>query len=525
MATIAPLRIERNGLWAVIHNGHPYKATLQSVGAKWRADNTWHLPLTVANLNQLSRAGVPIQTDDPALKIASEQPWLVPARKTSHVDHPNWPKLYPYQQQAVDFLCHSPYPGTLLALSPGLGKTPTAIVAAELLDMQSVLVLCPRVLIPVWKQERERWATLPWNDPKQTVLRPFVVGNWEYYLKHPDELEIDWSLVILDESVLVKNRQTQRFKLAKKLRKRAEHMWLLSGSPITRYVDDLWTQLHLCFPDAFTSYWRFVNTWCYVYDNPWGGKDITGSRNYNFPQEFKDLQFTKNQAEVLPDLPDFIEQNIPVELCGEQKKLYDRALNEFLVDLDGQELPIPTRIAQLTRLQQLVSHPANCDGAYKGTVAKLDALLELLDTRAVDLPLLVWTFHRTTAIEVTQALYHQGLRAGYVIGGMNDAPETILQQFKDGDLDALVLSLGVGKYGLTLTNAKTVVYYDKTWDADSWVQSLSRVRRIGLDHVFHIVNLHASHTTDDLVVDNLAEKAQSIARVSNADLAAMLRAL
>jgi hypothetical protein len=198
MATIAPLRIERDGLWAVIHNGHPYRAALQSVGAKWRADNTWRLPLTVAAMNQLQRAGVPLDHYESDI---SADPWLVPERDIPHIDHPNWPKLYPYQQQAVDFLCHSPYPGTLLALSPGLGKTPTAIVAAELLDMQSVLVLCPRVLIPIWKQERERWATLPWNDPKQTVLRPFVVGNWEYYLKHPDELEVDWSLVILDPSL------------------------------------------------------------------------------------------------------------------------------------------------------------------------------------------------------------------------------------------------------------------------------------------------------------------------------------
>jgi SNF2 family DNA or RNA helicase len=525
MATIASLRIERNGLWAVIHNGHPYKAALQSVGAKWRADNTWHLPLTVANLNQLSRAGVPIQTDDPALKIVTDQPWLLPSQDLPQQRSQAFEHLYGYQKDAALYLAQTPYPGALLALSPGLGKTAVAIVAAEMVDAWNVLTICPKVLIPVWRQERARWASLPWNDPTQDHLRIWQVTNWEYALRHPDEFDVPWDCIILDESVLVKNRQTARFKLAKKLRKRTARMWLLSGSPITRFVDDLWTQLHLCFPDAFTSYWRFVDAWCYIFDNPWGGKDITGSRNYNFPQEFKDLQFTKNQAEVLPDLPDFIEQNIPIELTGEQKKLYDRALNEFLVDLDGEELPIPTRVAQLTRLQQLVSHPANCDGAYKGNVGKLDALLELLDTNAIDLPLLVWTFHRTTGLEVTRALTHQGLRAGYVIGGMDDAPATILQQFKDGDLDALVLSLGVGKYGLTLTNAKTVVYYDKTWDADSWVQSLSRVRRIGLDHVFHIINLHASHTTDDLVVDNLAEKAQSIARVSNADLAVMLRAL
>jgi SNF2 family DNA or RNA helicase len=83
----------------------------------------------------------------------------------------------------------------------------------------------------------------------------------------------------------------------------------------------------------------------------------------------------------------------------------------------------------------------------------------------------------------------------------------------------------IGKYGHTLTTTQTVIYHDRTWDADSYMQSMARVRRIGLDHSVRVITLKASGSTDELVEDNLAGKIPGIAEISNSDLAAMLRML
>jgi hypothetical protein len=87
------------------------------------------------------------------------------------------------------------------------------------------------------------------------------------------------------------------------------------------------------------------------------------------------------------------------------------------------------------------------------------------------------------------------------------------------------MSLGVGKYGLTLTNAKTAIYYEKSFDSDSYWQSVHRIRRIGLNHIPVLVTLTSPNSTDEIINKNLSGKLASIAKLTNADLAGALRGI
>jgi hypothetical protein len=106
-----------------------------------------------------------------------------------------------------------------------------------------------------------------------------------------------------------------------------------------------------------------------------------------------------------------------------------------------------------------------------------------------------------------------------------DEVDDLFEAYKSGKVKALVLSLGVGKFGHTLTNTLTAVYLDKTWEADPWVQSLRRIKRIGLTHSPRVISIVCPGTVDDIVEENLAGKAVNIAHVTNSNLATMLRTL
>ena len=80
-------------------------------------------------------------------------------------------------------------------------------------------------------------------------------------------------------------------------------MWLLSGNPVTRYADDLWSQLHLVWPKAFPSYWRFAKRYCVVEETPWGDKVVATRRTRDVMEENSDLVVVTNQEEVL-ELPE-----------------------------------------------------------------------------------------------------------------------------------------------------------------------------------------------------------------------------
>jgi hypothetical protein len=92
-------------------------------------------------------------------------------------------------------------------------------------------------------------------------------------------------------------------------------------------------------------------------------------------------------------------------------------------------------------------------------------------------------------------------------------------------MDVLVLSLGVGKFGHSMQKTRTTIYLDLTWAMDDYVQSLHRVRRIGLTHTPRVITLTNPGSIDEMVQENLAGKAIDVSHITNAQLASMLRAL
>lgn len=478
----------------------------RELGARWDAKrNVFALPASRLNA-QMVRDMVP---DLPDLRGQLVTPW-------TPVDDD---RLYPFQRDAAGWLASRPR-GGILVMSPGLGKTAVSIAAADSLPRgTSVLVICPASLVATWWREIERWgranrcewAVETWD--KAARLATFAGG------RHGGGLG-QWDVVILDESVLMKSHTSKRFKSLKKVRSHWKRAWLLSGNPMTRYADDMWTQLHMVWPKAFPSYWRFAERFCVTEDNVWSPhtKRIVGTRrSRDVLAENDDIVYVVNQDEVL-ELPEYLFEVVDVPLGERQAKAYHTMAADFVAELgDGTEVVAENEVARLGKLQQIVSW-------WDDESAKHDALIELLPT--YEGPHLIWTHWRDGGFALAQRLATEGYNVGHVAGGMPPkARDDILEHFKQGGLDALVLSIGVGKFGHTFTNAKTVHYVDKTWNADDYFQSLRRVRRIGLTHRPVVVTYRTPRSTDELVEANLEGKLKPISRMTRSDLAELLRGL
>lgn len=488
--------------------------------------NFWSLPKRYSVLQELQRHPLSIpwspEVQEWYDQISQNQDFPDQASQ-----HPSWNTLLEYQKDAVTFLTKT---SGLLALDPGLGKSAVSVVASELIEAKKVLVVSPLSLLYTWEREYQKWSrnqlpTLCYRDKSLSPLEEgWTIVNYDLLARSPHLFWSKWDVIILDESVMVKNRKTRRFKQLKTIVSRAERVWELSGSPVTKAVDDLWSQFHLLFPRDYTSYWRFAQAYCIIEDTPWG-KNIVSSKPYSFPEEFQDIMMVKSQRDVL-DLPETLYETIDIDLLPPQEKMYRDILKKFLIELSsGEILPIQSKVAQLTRLLQVSSSTTNIDPGTNIS-AKHQTLLELLEIQYIQKPGIFWVYWKASA----GALYHLLLNKGYSVQLITgDTPQEdrdkFLQQYKKGKIDYIILSLAVGKYGLTLTNTKTVVYVDKTFSMDDYIQSLHRVKRLGLDHTVLVVSLHARHTVDSLVEENLAGKSFDLARISNADLVELLRSL
>lgn len=550
-------------------------------GARWDGNHkAWRLP-------RLKRMVGKIKTYDPDATMTRdvlrlEESWDISVEKADQFldewgnDHPTYANLYPYQVQSACALVRRMYHGKMLILSPGLGKTPTSIVAADLrarlrgISSPRFLIVCPKALVFNWMREIDTWsenkdatlirtsnkqdsASTTWSVTNPEVLfeRKRLVENGPLRITGALDPQFDhqWDVVILDESVLYKNRKSKRAQVAKSLAHKGEQVWMLSGAPITHDNSDIWQQFNIGEPDYFSSFWRFAEEFCVIERTPWSNGDIVGSRHgMVLRDEYPDMMFVRNQEEVFDDLPSVIFQDIELPLTRRQKKAHDDLMDLWFHELEynaDSRIDISAVIAMLTRLQQVTSNLKNLETTgqhWPDESSKADAVEQILSTDA-QFPMLIWTWHRPGADALRTRIQRMiegktkekkqhpmyGKRCELVQGGTKKT-DTIIEDFKAGKVDVLIMSIGVGKYGHTLANVRDVVYYDRTWDSDAMFQSLHRYagargRLAGYEHNPRVRILRCRGTVDDFVEMNLAGKLPDMAKVTGADLLKILRSI
>ena len=517
----------------------PYDISeLKTLGAK-RISEGWKMPAYIWSLQAVSRLVGKKELRVSASIVADykreygfpihDLSDLARVRLTEEV----WQKLWEYQQRLVVYLMASPHPGTLINMDPGLGKTFASIVAAHALGYKRILIVAPLTFLQGWADEikdtfsnqhiqicHQRGPAFYNNGEPE-----WVITNYDTIIRLPELFYRDFDVMIVDESVAIKNRKTQRVAKLLKVRKHVKKVWLLSGSPITKYADDLFAQFQLIDPHAFRSYWRFAEMYCVLQKTPWATVVVSNRRRIDIRREFKDLMYVAKEHEVF-DIRQPKFHVIECPLQEKQQEIFAQMTKDFIADLTSHTLETTAIIAKLAYLQQIVSNPLNIDEEWKEKSGKEDMLYDMLHEGEIELPAIVWTWYRKTGQRLTEVFKLMGYKTSYIAGGSKDRAE-VIEKFQDGRIDILVLSLGVGKYGLTLSNAKSVVYYDRTFDADTYIQSLARVsaglRGIDKEELHEVFILHSSKTTDDLIVKNLKKKAVSIAHVSQAELTTLIR--
>jgi SNF2 family DNA or RNA helicase len=500
-------------------------AALKKIGARYdKKLKTWTLPPIYSTLSNLRRE-IGSFVIDPSCKAIELSDYGFSA-KHSVVDESN--PYYPYQLEAIDYLSSTPHHGALLSLSPGLGKTATTIGAMLEKQARSALIVAPLSLLGNWQEECQIWAkNTPVNVSYRDVPKSDVwnIANYHTIADFYIDYLRSYDILVIDESIVIKNRNTKLYKKLLEISKMSGKVWLLSGAPIANHGDDLWSQLHIIEPSYFTSYWRFAETYCYIEETVWGDR-IVGTKDINFRNEFKDLIFVRTHEEVLPNLPKPIFESIRVDMLPAQKKAYDELRDNFVTYLSNEtKVSVKNRVSQMIRLQQVASNLANIDPNISES-AKQVALKDLLDNEAIQLPAIIWVNWRTSALKLYEELSHfTKYRVALAVGGSSKNTDTI-NAYKRGEYDILILSLGVGKFGHTLTNTQTMIYFDRMFNNDTMNQSLARVHgRIGLDHQPLIITFKARGTIDDLLDTNLAGKMRSLAKLTAQDLSKLIQGM
>jgi len=434
-------------------------------------------------------------------------------------------KLYEFQARDVNYLVE--HGGGGVWHDPGLGKTRIAIVAAKGLG-GPILVICPNMLKQWWKQEilemyPKSSITIAGTGGRfgsRNVLQlpdnpiPFwtIIHYTGVRLNQDNLRRVPWKTVICDEAHYIKNRKAARSKAVMDVTPGYAYRLALTATPCGNNVADIWHQLRWIAPyvDGLRSYWRFYETFVnyeYVRRGDQKYREVRGAKNVELlGKVMAAYGIRHSKKQVAAHLPPITDTFVPLEMTPDQAKLYGtlkrKAAVEVTFPADPGERPtrlvIANTLVRLLRLEQWLSHPWTFVKGMKG--AKLQWLLEWAE--GCKHQTVIATRFKASAYEIAK-IFKSDKRCRYAITGdlSVGARMEIIEDWKGGNQQFLVGTIGTIGTGLSFENAHSMICYDQLHSTIQMDQVRQRIHRITSDHPVEVIYPYCQGTTNEVILE------------------------
>lgn len=412
-------------------------------------------------------------------------------------------KPHNYQAYAIQRIVTDDAVG--LFLRPGLGKTSITLSAINILKyyrwaVSKVLVVAPKkVAEGTWSKEASKWdhlqhlrvATVLGSTTKRikavnTPADVYVINRenipWlvDYYKQ-----EWPFDMVVLDESTSFKNSQSKRFKALKLVRRFMKKVVLLTGTPSSRGIEDIWAQIYLL--DEGKRLGKTITAYRQMYFNcnTHGGHftEYTAKEGAEAAvlNAINDICISMSAEDYLT-LPSLIEHEIPVMLDSKTAKAYKQFERDLLLELDEDVVTAQTAGVLTGKLLQF------CSGAIYNEDkkvlplhdCKLDAYMELLESLEGERCITFYGFQHDKE-RILNALAKTKLRVRvYKDTADEDA-------WNNGEIDVLLVHPASCAYGLNLqAGGRHIIWFTPNWSFELNDQGKCRLWRQGspYDKVF-----------------------------------------
>lgn len=424
-------------------------------------------------------------------------------------------RLKDYQRQDVDTMCRLTH--CLNANPMGLGKTVEAIKTLEATGAESVVIVVPKIIRQQWVDQIKRW----WGRDAEIYEKQATIEPGKIYIVNYDKLRNEkiltkfrrfrWDYVVLDEAHKIKNR-TSKQAVAVKLLPGARRM-ALTGTPILRYADDLWSILNFLGEEySGKSYWAFVDYFCEVEKTPWGNK-IVGTTDDIFRQGvLKQLlslfMIRRDSMEVAHGKT---QETVRLPMSKAQRDLY-RKEKQLLLDQLPENCTISNGAVLTMRLRQTTSWPGLFLEGEPGP--KFEWILEQCQNNPEE-RFVVFTVFEQTAEALSQWLFHKAVRAVTITGKNKSAiNERNKMWFLNNKAQVLIGTIGAMGQGYDeLQHASRVaIFIDRDWSPEIMNQAEERLHRMGQEHLVRVYYLECQGSFDQHVGRININKSEGIRR-------------
>lgn len=306
--------------------------------------------------------------------------------------------------------------------------------------------------------------------------------------------EHPWSVVILDESALIRNPKAVRSKVCCKYLSQADYKAILSGLPNPESQLDFFQQMVFLRGEFMgcSNFWRWRIKF-FVPDRfgySWAPKP--GTRQLvREAIKSRACIMSKKQAGLGNK---HVHECRYVFLPKPVMRKYMKLLHEFAVDGESTKWAV-VRYAWLRRIASGCGKEGSDFPLHSRKIIELGDLLtgELSKEQVI-----VWYCFKTEGNSIEENLRDWGIKAARISG---KTPIGIRQKrrkhLESGKIRVLVMQIACGQYGLDLSAASTAIYFSEPPSHDQYAQSKERIEHPKKKEPLLSVSLIAKGTVDE----------------------------
>lgn len=357
-----------------------------------------------------------------------------------------------------------------LFMEPGTGKTRVALSLVNSTPCDAVFWVGPLRTLDAIRSEVEKWGGFS-MPAHYCGVESLSASDRIFVELHGRVAAAACPFIVVDESLKIKNAEAKRTRRLLELGKMAEYKLVLNGTPVSRNLMDMWSQMEFISPRILNmSLARFKNTFCkYTTVTKRVGcrscthEYITGVENVDY------LYSLIRHYVYECDLNLRVAQcwhTVSYRISDKNKENYreirDRYLDDKTLELRNNNI----FFAMTTEMQM----------AYCTDESKLEAVRSILQKVPEQQTIIFCRY--VSSRELCEKAFPQ----------------------------CTVLSMQKESLGLNLQKFTNTIYFDKVWDYALYVQSTRRTFRTGQEQDCHYWELTGDVGLEQMIDRNIRKK-------------------
>jgi SNF2 family DNA or RNA helicase len=427
--------------------------------------------------------------------------------------------LYQHQIEDVQFILNKPH--VLNFSDAGTGKTRTSIEVIRARKAEGrTLVICPKsIMAPAWGDDLKKFA------PELTYSLAYAHNRAEAFFSQSDVVitnhdAVTWidrlitknripilnnfCQLIIDESTAYKN-DSQRSKSLIKLAQHFKYRLLMTGTPYTNSLTDIWRQVLICDQGQRlgNSFYRFRDNVCQGRQlgngiTIWEDKPNMEPLIYHLIQDI----CIRHRLEDCIDIPENTTQHVNFQLSKTHRKVYNTMEEDALIEIQEGTVTAFNAAILASKLLQIASG-AVYDNEGHHQILDTDRY-ELIRDLAIARPQVIiafnWQHQKEQLLKVLPD-------AAVIDGSVSHTRRTqVVNEFQKGNIAQILIHPKSGAHGLTLTAGHATIWASPTYSSEEFTQFNRRIYRAGQTKKTETILICAEKTIEQNVYNKLQGK-------------------